>query len=163
MLHGRYLTVSDLYNYSLDPDHVSVVDSLVRPLCEDVMAVDWSADVGPSTTLVPRPGSAMRVTFLQVEDEGEKEAFFEGVRKIIKEGIVGPYEQISYGNNFSDRGKGYSVATLVVFPDLNELDACEEYEDHMKSLVHKIKCSHDHILTVDYLVPRLASMNPAVE
>ncbi|KAL9238423.1 hypothetical protein vseg_012846 [Gypsophila vaccaria] len=163
MLHARYLTRSDLQSYSLHPDHVSVVDTHVRSLCKDVLAVDWAPDscLGPSPALVPRPGSAMRLTLLQVEDEGEGEAFFEGLENV--KSCVGPYEQVSYGTNFSDRGKGYTVGTLVVFSDLNELDACEEYEDLMNTLVDKIKCDRDGILAVDYLVPRASAVSSNAE
>ncbi|KAL2937022.1 Stress-response A/B barrel domain-containing protein UP3 [Bienertia sinuspersici] len=67
MLHARYLTRADLSHYSLHDAHVSVVNSLVKPLCDDVMAVDWSAQlVGPT---IPRPGSGMRFTFFKVEDD----------------------------------------------------------------------------------------------
>lgn len=131
---------------------MSVVNSFVRPNCDAILAVDWPVNLVGST--VPRPGSAMRFTFLKVEDENEKEKSLEGMEK-IKESL-GPFVQISYGENFSDRGKGFSVAALVVFPDIIELDAGEEYEDQMRSLIHKFKLSDDHIIAVDYVVPRLS-------
>jgi len=159
MLHARYRTVSDLHDYSVHPDHVFVVENFVRPLCADVMSVDWSAKLGDENLiLVPRPGSAMRVTFLQVKDENREEEFFERIKE-IKENM-GPFEQVSYGKNFSDRGKGYNVATLVIFPDLNELDSSEEYEDQMKSLV---KTFRGESFTVDYIIPRLVALNVTTE
>lgn len=95
----------------------------------------------------------MRFTFFRVEDAEEKDRIFEGLKKIQE--TLGPFVQISFGENFSDRGKGFSVASLVVFPDLNELDAGEEYEDQMRSLINKFKVSDDDIIAVDYVVPRL--------
>ncbi|XP_074285885.1 stress-response A/B barrel domain-containing protein UP3-like [Silene latifolia] len=175
MLHARYRTLSDLHDYTLHPAHISVVDNHVRPLCEDVMAVDWSSSLledqdedtsssnpGAGRVLVPRPGSALRITFLAVEDDDAINDALEGVKK-IKESVQGTYEQISYGKNFSERGKGFSVAALAVFSDLNELDACEEYEDQMRSLIHKVKGGDDDVIAVDYVVPRLVNVDSTVE
>uniref|UniRef100_A0A803LGA3 Stress-response A/B barrel domain-containing protein n=1 Tax=Chenopodium quinoa TaxID=63459 RepID=A0A803LGA3_CHEQI len=156
MLHARYPTRADLSTYSLSDQHVSVVNSFVKPICDDVFAIDWAVNlVGPT---VPRPGSAMRFTFLKVECEDEKEKILEGMKK-IKESLD-PFVQISFGENFSDRGKGFSVAALVVFPDLIELDGGEEYEDQMRSLIEKFKVSDDHFIAVDYVVPRLTPVTP---
>ncbi|CAO2815656.1 unnamed protein product [Amaranthus hypochondriacus] len=151
MLHARYSTRADLSQYTLCDQHVSVVNSFVKPICEDVMAVDWPVNLSGPT--VPRPGSGMRFTFFKVETEEEKEKLIEGLKK-IKESI-GSFVQMSYGENFSERGKGFSVASLVVFPDLNELDASEEYEDMMRLLIDKIKVDDDQIIAVDYVVPRI--------
>ncbi|XP_010690319.2 stress-response A/B barrel domain-containing protein UP3 [Beta vulgaris subsp. vulgaris] len=154
MLHARYSTRANLSEYSLCDEHVSVVESLVKPICDDVMAVDWAVDLLGQSPSVPRPGSGMRFTFLKIEDVEEREKILEGMKK--KEESLGGFEQISFGENISDRGKGFSVAFLVVFHDLNELDACEEYEDQMRKLIDKFKVSDDHLIAVDYVVPRLS-------
>lgn len=147
---------------------MSVVNSYVNPICEDKIAIDWSFKLstqdGPIVT--PRAGSGMRFVFFRVEDEIVKEKMLQEGLKKIEESYVGSFVQISYGENFSmDRGKGFNVASLVVFPDLNELDASEDYEDHMRSLIDKFKVDKDDIIAVDYVVPRLSShiMPPTIE
>ncbi|KAF9596569.1 hypothetical protein IFM89_012300 [Coptis chinensis] len=62
ILSKRYASKQELFNYSDHPEHMGVVKGIVNPICEDVMAVDWVANVdGP---VVIRPGAVMRFNIL---------------------------------------------------------------------------------------------------
>ncbi|GAB4838576.1 hypothetical protein Ancab_028121 [Ancistrocladus abbreviatus] len=99
----------------------------------------------------------MRVTFFKLKDwvtgEKEKNEFLEEFEKIKKS--LWAFEKISFGENFNiERGKGYNIGSLVIFPNLIELDAREEYEDAVRTFIDKFKASLDSFIAVDYVVPR---------
>ncbi|KAJ6966582.1 stress-response A/B barrel domain-containing protein UP3-like [Populus alba x Populus x berolinensis] len=145
MLHSRYSSKENLSAYAVHPSHVSVVKESVQPICDDVMAVDWvTDDLNGGGSLVPPPGSAIRLSFLKLK-EGLGDEVKDEILGSIK-GIKGKYggiHQISCGENFSARAKGYSIASLAVFPGLSELDSKEElvnlekakFRDYLQSLI----------------------------
>ncbi|GAV72776.1 Dabb domain-containing protein [Cephalotus follicularis] len=154
MLHSRYSSKEDLSAYSANPIHVSVVKESVVPICEDVMSVDWVVD--EDTPLAPPPpGSAIRVTFLKLKekvgDEAKKEIL--GVIKGIKDSFEG-ISEISVGENFSPgRAKGFSIASLAVFPGLPEMEAVDAKEELVNSHKEKLKDYLDGVIVVDYVLP----------
>ncbi|GMH16350.1 hypothetical protein Nepgr_018191 [Nepenthes gracilis] len=160
MIHARFRSKDDLFAYLADRAHVKVGTELARPISVDHMALDWAVDSldGPE---VPLPGRAMRVTFFKLKEEAaedEKHKILEEFERIKGSCSSWTFEQISFGENFSpERAKGYGVGSAVIFPDLNELDACEDYEDAVRSLVDKFKGALDAYITVDYVVPRSIS------
>ncbi|KAI9123193.1 hypothetical protein K1719_006082 [Acacia pycnantha] len=154
MLHSRYDSKDDLGSYSAHPSHPSVVKGSVLPICEDIMAVDW---VGQNLEgdLVPPPGSAIRVSFLKLKenlgDEVKNEVL--GVIGGIKDKF-GQIRQLSYGENFSPaRAKGFSIASLAVFPGQAELDAVDSNEDLVNHQKDKVREHLDSVLVLDYVVP----------
>uniref|UniRef100_A0A2P2PA04 Uncharacterized protein LOC105637945 n=1 Tax=Rhizophora mucronata TaxID=61149 RepID=A0A2P2PA04_RHIMU len=158
MLHSRYSSKENLNAYTVHPSHVGVVKESVRPICDDIMAVDWVADdlQGP---VAPPPGSPMRVTFLKLKDNQPAEAKDEiiGVIRGIKQRIGG-IDQITCGENFSPaRAKGYSIASLAVFPGLSELDAVDSKEELVNSEKAKVRDSLESVLVLDYVVPSSGS------
>lgn len=101
MLLTRYRSMDYLRQYRVDHEHVGLRMENVKPIIDDVMAVDW---ISNST----KPGSAMRVAFLKLKDslsENEKAEVLELVG-----GIRGQFEmieQFSSGDKFShNRAKG---------------------------------------------------------
>ncbi|XXG61458.1 hypothetical protein AAC387_Pa05g0067 [Persea americana] len=58
LLHSRYRTKEDLAAYSSHPSHLDAVNTSVLPICDDIMAVDWIADL--HSPIVTRPNDAMR-------------------------------------------------------------------------------------------------------
>lgn len=158
MLHSRYSSKENLNAYTVHPSHVGVVKESVRPICDDIMAVDWVADdlQGP---VAPPPGSPMRFTFLKLKDNQPAEAKDEiiGVIRGIKHRIGG-IDQITCGENFSPaRAKGYSIASLAVFPGLSELDAVDSKEELVNSEKAKVRDSLESVLVLDYVVPSSGS------
>ncbi|XP_077236328.1 stress-response A/B barrel domain-containing protein UP3-like [Tasmannia lanceolata] len=154
LLHSRYKTKEDLNNYSAHPNHTSVVRDFVLPICDDIMAVDWMADVEEGQR-VPRLGAAMRLTFLKPK---------EGLGDLEREEILGviggikssfpSIDQISFGENFSPaRAKGFTLGFLSVFPGLKELDALDSNEEVVESQKEKVRPLLDSVIVLDYLIP----------
>lgn len=156
ILHSRYSSKENLGVYTDHPSHVSVVTESVRPICEDVMAVDWVAE-GFSQSIKPMPGSAIRATFLKLKEgsgEGEKEKVL-GVIGGIKERFES-IDQISYGENFSPwRAKGYSIASLAVFPGVSELEALDSDTGVAHAEKEKVRDLLDSVLVVDFVIPQI--------
>lgn len=154
MLHSRYSTKDDLNAYSAHHSHVSVVKGSVLPICDDIMAVDWVAH-NLQGDLVPPPGSAMRVSFLKLKenlgDEIKNEVLgvISGIKDKIRE-----IRQLSYGENFSPaRAKGYSLASLAVFPGPGDLDALDSNEKLVNDQKDKAREHLESVVVVDYVVP----------
>ncbi|KAL6331192.1 hypothetical protein AAG906_009620 [Vitis piasezkii] len=154
MLHSRYSSKEDLSVYSGHPSHMSVVKESVLPICEDVMAVDWVAD-NLSGPVVPRPGSAMRLTFMRLNEglgDEEKEKVLGAVGEI--KDCLGSLDQMTYGENFSPaRAKGFSIASIAIFPGLNELEALDSNPEVVQLQKDKVRDLLDRVIVLDYVVP----------
>ncbi|GAB2219498.1 hypothetical protein Droror1_Dr00007134 [Drosera rotundifolia] len=153
LIHARYESISHLAQYSSHPAHESLV-SLARPIRLDILALDWAVP-SLSGPISPLPGRAMRITLykLKGEDEGEKREVMEELGRIG--GMLGASEQFTFGENVSfGREKGFAMGSLVVFRDLNELDASEEHEDLVRRMTERFKGVIERFLAVDYVVPR---------
>lgn len=150
MLHTRYNSKEDLDAYSAHPSHVSVVKGHVLPIVDDIMAVDWIAD--DVTSLAPPSGSAIRVSFLKL-NEG---VVSDEVLSVVK-GIPENFKEISafsFGENFSPaRAKGFSIASLAVFPGTAELDAVDSNEELVNYQKDKVRDKIQSVVVVDYVVP----------
>ncbi|GKV24767.1 hypothetical protein SLEP1_g34336 [Rubroshorea leprosula] len=157
VLHSRYKSKEDLGAYGSHPDHQRVVKENVLPICEDVMAVDWVADHDPNP-LVPPPGSAVKVSFLKLKENVADEAKGEvlGVIKGIKEGVSG-IQQITCGENFSERAKGFSIASIAVFPGVPDMEAAESNEEFVSIQKEKVREYLDGVIVVDYVIPSSSS------
>ncbi|KAK8679382.1 hypothetical protein V6N13_144835 [Hibiscus sabdariffa] len=153
MLHSRYKSKEDLNAYAVHPDHQRVVKENVVPICDDIMAVDWVADNDP-TPLSPPPGSAIKVTFLKLKENVPNEVQGEilGEIKGIKEGISG-VQQITCGENFSARAKGFSLASVAVFAGVEEMEAAVGREEYVNLQKQNVRDNLDGVIVVDYAVP----------
>ncbi|XP_074573553.1 stress-response A/B barrel domain-containing protein UP3-like [Curcuma longa] len=155
LLHGRYRSKDDLAAYSAHPAHVAVVEELGRPILEDILAVDWVADLdGP---MAPPPGSAMRLTLAKPKEGAESE-LKEMLAKAKASALASAPTvgtQVSFGENFSPvRAKGYGVGLLAVFPSLEELDAMDAREkNRVDSLEEKFKPLLESSIVLDFVVP----------
>ncbi|XP_008797470.2 stress-response A/B barrel domain-containing protein UP3 [Phoenix dactylifera] len=150
LLHSRYRSKPDLAAYSAHPAHQAVVKEHVLPICDNIMAVDWVADLdGPA----PPPGSAMRLTLAKPK-EGEAAAELLTAIQGAK-GAAPSAWQVSYGENFSPaRAKGYSVEFLSVFPGLEELDAMDgEGNEAVEAHKEKVRPLLESLIVVDFVVP----------
>lgn len=160
ILHSRYSSKEDLSVYSGHPAHISVVKESVFPICDDLMAVDWVAD-NISGSVVPRPGSVMRLTFMKL-NEGlgdEEKAKVLGAVGEIKDSL-GSLDQMTYGENFSPaRAKGFSIASIAVFPGLNELEALDSNPEVVQLQKDKVRDLLDRVIVVDYVVPPSQAAN----
>ncbi|XP_059633202.1 stress-response A/B barrel domain-containing protein UP3 [Cornus florida] len=154
MLHSRYNSKDDLNAYTAHPSHLAVVGESVRPICEDIMAVDWVVD-DLSSPLVPRSGSAMRVTFLKLKEclEEKEKGEILGVIGGIKERF-GSIDQLSLGENFSPaRAKGFSIASIALFPGLSELEALDSNVELVNAEKEKVRDLLESVIVLDYVIP----------
>ncbi|KAF5181647.1 Stress-response A/B barrel domain-containing protein UP3 [Thalictrum thalictroides] len=153
MLHGRYKTKEDMWNYRAHQSHVTVADESVYPICDDIMAIDWVTDLDESA-IVPKSGSVMRLNFLKLK-EGLGESVKGDVLKVIG-GIkkhFGSIEQFTFGENFSPaRAKGFSIASLAILPGFNELEALDLDEQVAKEQKEKVKGLLDSVIVLDYVI-----------
>ncbi|CAI8589776.1 unnamed protein product [Vicia faba] len=151
LFHSRYDSEEDLQTYNDHSKHINAVRGFIFPICDDLLVIDWIAgDVALPPH--PSPGTAFRVSFLKLKEEKEKdgevkEEVFRAIRG-IKESVEG-VSYVSYGENISPaRAKGFSIASLVVFPGREELESVDageglvEVKEHLESVV-----------VVDYVVP----------
>ncbi|MQL96803.1 hypothetical protein Taro_029492 [Colocasia esculenta] len=156
LLHSRYATKDDLAAYSAHPVHVSVVREHVLPNSDDIMAVDWVGELG-SGPVAPGPGSAARVTLVKLKEEAGEEGKREVMAALGEVGtsFPGTIEQFSCGENFSPaRAKGFSVASVAVFPSQEELDGLEaKGGDLMAAKKEKVKHLVESVIVLDFLVP----------
>jgi len=156
MLYSKFLSKDDLAAYTASPAHADVAVPIVMRVCDDIMAIDWVADisVGPG----PKPGSAIRVQFVRLKEglgEREKGEVLEviGGLKVKVSGI----EEFNFGENFSpDYAKGFSVAWMEVFPGVSELDSAKESIEIVKEN-DKVRDYVESFLLVDYVVPSVQS------
>ncbi|KAI7742396.1 hypothetical protein M8C21_018597, partial [Ambrosia artemisiifolia] len=156
MLHSRYRSKDLLKEYAAHPEHVRVVTENVKPIVDDLMAVDWMSDSAVS----PKPGSAMRVTFLKLKENlGEDEKC--RVLEVIG-GIKDHFpaiEQLSVGENFShDRAKGYTLASVAVLAGPADLEALDSNAELVKLQKEKVKDSIESVVVVDYKLLRSAAI-----
>ncbi|EPS64306.1 hypothetical protein M569_10475, partial [Genlisea aurea] len=153
MLHSRYASKSDLNSYSVHPSHVDVVNNYVKPVVQDLMAVDWVAD-DLSGSPVISSGSVLRVSLLKLKEgvsEGEKDEVF-GVVRGIRDKFAS-IEQLSVGENFSPgRAKGFSVCSIAVLNGVNELEKLDSEQDLAKEEKNKVREFLDSVLVLDYTV-----------
>ncbi|CAN1346023.1 Stress-response A/B barrel domain-containing protein UP3 [Linum perenne] len=153
ILHSRYSSKENLKAYAVHPSHVSAVKDCVLPACEDIMAVDWIArDLrGP---VVPSAGSAVRLTLLKLKENLGAEAKDEiiGVIGGVKDKF-GEIEQLSVGENFSPaRAKGYSIASLAVFPGASEIESVDSKGELVNSDKDKVREHLESVIVLDYVV-----------
>ncbi|KAI3507861.1 hypothetical protein L1887_22856 [Cichorium endivia] len=150
MLHSRYRSKEDLREYAVHPEHVRVVIENIKPIVDDIMAVDWMSD---DASVSSKPGSAMRVTFLKLKEnlgENEKAKVLEVIGGIKDQ--FQSIDQLSLGENFShDRAKGYTIASIVVLPGSTDLEALDSNVELVKLQKEKVRDSIESVVVVDYL------------
>lgn len=121
------------------------------------MAVDWVAQI-PETGSGLEAGAAMRVKFIKLKEglgETEKGELLKVVGGLDEK--INGIEQLSFGENFSPaRAKGFSIASIGVFPGLSELDAADQNVEIAKEK-DKVRDYIDSLVIVDYVVPSAQS------
>ncbi|XP_073034384.1 stress-response A/B barrel domain-containing protein UP3 [Primulina eburnea] len=151
LLHSRYRSKTDLSSYSDHPTHLSVVGNYVKPVVDDVMAVDWVAEDFSGPITAP-PGSALRLTLLKLkEDAGER-----GKNEVLKvlRGIKEKFpsiEQLTVGENFSPgRNKGFSICSIGVFKGMDELEGLDSESERANEEKDKVREFLDEVLVLDF-------------
>ncbi|XP_006598405.1 stress-response A/B barrel domain-containing protein UP3-like [Glycine soja] len=110
------------------------------------MVVDW---VAGGVNLPPlAKGSALRVSFLKLKESIYEEVKDEALSVVrgMEHGVAGVLWQFSYDENFSpERAKGFTLASLAVFPEREELQSVE-LDEGLGVVV-------EDVVVVDYVVP----------
>ncbi|CAI9293401.1 unnamed protein product [Lactuca saligna] len=151
ILHSRYRSQEDLWEYVVHPKHVRVVNEN-KLIIDDVMAVDWMFN---GASVSPKPGSAMRVTFLKLKGNLGEHEKARGLEVIggIKDQFQA-IEQLSLGENFShEREKGFTIASIAVLPGQADLEALDSNSEGVNSHEEKVGDSIESVVIVDYLIP----------
>ncbi|PON81639.1 Transcription regulator AsnC-type, partial [Trema orientale] len=146
--HSRFKSQAEISAYAVNATHLDVKKQISH-LIVDVLAVDWfTTDLGGDHVTVP-PGSAVRVTFWKLKQglgDKARSEILEGI-KGIKEKLGGGVSEFTYGENFSDRAKGFSIAFLAVFPSQTELEAADPNQDE------NFKEYLDDTFVLEFVVP----------
>lgn len=100
-------------------------------------------------------GSAVKLSLLKLKEnlgEDVKSEIFRAI-KGIKDSFP-QISQISYGENFSPaRAKGYTLASLAVYPGVSELEAVDSNHEFVNSQKDKVRDYLESVVVVDYVVP----------
>lgn len=114
-LYGRYTSKDALHQYSVSPEHVAVVADFVRPIINDIAAVDWEVD----EAVAPPPHSLYQTAMVQWKDGLSQEAMA-AVAASLKEAArdVAGVLSITVGENFSPaRAKSFTWGFAAFFAD----------------------------------------------
>lgn len=121
-----------------------------KSIVDDVMSLDWMISNAAASSVCPKPGSAMRVRFYKlIEGLGE----IEKARVLEVMGGI-KNDELSVGESFcDDRAKGYTIASIAVFPNGNPPAADLDLNsgDLLKEGV--MKDSIQSVVVVDYVIP----------
>ncbi|KAE8675965.1 Detected protein of confused Function [Hibiscus syriacus] len=71
-------------------------------------------------------------------------------------GISG-VQQITCGENFSERAKGFSLASVAVFDGVEEMEAAVGNEEYVNLQKQNVGDNLDGAIVVDYVVPTASS------
>ncbi|XP_057766879.1 stress-response A/B barrel domain-containing protein UP3-like [Salvia miltiorrhiza] len=154
LLHARYRSKSDLASYTVDPTHVNVVVNYVKPVVDDVIAVDWVAEDFSGPVVVP-PGAALRLTVMKLKEEAGESGKSEvlGIVRGIQEKFDS-IKQLTAGENFSpERSNGFSIASVAVVKGAEELEALAAESELVNEQKNKAREFLDGVIVLDFTVP----------
>ncbi|GJT03989.1 stress-response A/B barrel domain-containing protein UP3-like protein [Tanacetum coccineum] len=119
------------------------------------MAVDWRSEGGVSSGGVIELGKAMRVSFVKLKEnvtEDDKSKVLVVIRG-VKDEFGGVIKEMSVGGNFSERAKGYEIASVAVFNGVEEMEKMDEDVEKVRREKEKVKEVVQSVVVVDYVVP----------
>jgi len=146
MLHSRYPSKDHLYAYNAHPSHIAAVTSFLFPIYDDMMVVEWVP--GKATLKMPAKGSSLRVRFLKLKGGDDHDKVKDEVLSVVR-GMDEDVGEFSCGENISpERAKGFSIASLTVFPGQKEVESVEMEEGLVKVVEHV-----EDVVVVDYVLP----------
>lgn len=148
-LHSRYKDKQSLADYSAHPRHVNVVKEFVQPLTDDLLALDWEADLGEP--MLPSYG-AIRIAVLKPKEGLADPQRFELVEILSGyKGFFPSVGQVSFGENFSARAKGFTWGSLSLFPRGKELEELNANEEHAKIQNEKVLPQMENFVVIEYI------------
>jgi len=149
-LHSRYKDKQSLAEYCAHPQHVNVGNEFVLPIVDDLLALDWEADLGEP--MMPFYG-AIRIAVLK-----PKEGLADPQRSELVEILSGYKDifpsvgQVSFGQNFSlDWAKGFTWGFLSLFPGVKELEELNTNEEHAKIQNEKVLPQMENFVVIEYI------------
>jgi len=148
-LHSRYKDKQSLEEYSAHPEHVNVVKEFILPITDDLLALDWEADLGGP--MIPSYG-AIRIAVLKPKEGLADPQRFELVEILSAYKDIFPsVGQASFGENFSlARAKGFTWGFLSLFPGVKELEELNTNEEHAKIQNEKVLPQMENFVVIEY-------------
>jgi hypothetical protein len=149
-LHSRYKDKQSLAEYSAHPQHVNVVKEFVLPIIDDLLALDWEADLGEP--MIPSYG-AIRIAVLKPKEGLADPQRFELVEILSGYKDIFPsVGQVSFGQNFSlARAKDFTWGFLSLFPGVKELEELNTNEEHVKIQNEKVLPQMENFVVIEYI------------
>lgn len=148
ILHSRHRTKEELAAYYVNPKHLGVVQELVFPVCDNVLAVDWVGELR-SGAVEPPAGSAVRLTLVKPAGDAEKKAVLAALGD-VGASVAGAVVQFSWGENFSpERAQGYSLESIVVVSSAEGLEGLDAEFEVQKEKVGPLL---ESTVVVDFVV-----------
>ncbi|GBG67100.1 hypothetical protein CBR_g78881 [Chara braunii] len=153
--HGLCVRCRDeesLKSYAAHPRHVSVVTQYIKPIIEDVMALDWQANL--STAAVDGLGAqVIRFGAIKLKDGVSAEDIARMVDTCQRcEGLLPRVRQFTIGQNFApERAKGYEWGFLARFGNLQDWMAYVRDIDQCAIMNEVVKPLASSVLIADFM------------
>lgn len=155
----RFPSRDALEGYAVHPSHSRVLAQFVMPYCEDVIAVDYEADVEEDIETIFRRGEMFEsgiehVVLLKVKDEATDEqraAMVDALNRVAEQ--VGPHiVQLTAGTNFSGRSKGYTNCLVVRVLSEEDLEAYNKHPFHREVVRKHVLPIAEGLLSADFRI-----------
>lgn len=148
-----------LEDYAVHPSHSRVLAQFVMPYCEDVVAVDYEADVEEDIEAIFRRGEMFEsgiehVVLLKVKEgaTGEQRTALVNALSRLPEQIGSHVVQLTAGANFSGRSKGYTNGAVIRVLSEEDLEAFNKHPSHREVLRKHILPITEGLLSVDFRI-----------
>lgn len=151
-LYGRYDSKDALAAYSDHPDHVAVVAGKVKPIAEEVLALDWEVEAGTPSG-ADKGAGVIRVCLMEVSDADAAAALGEQMQKLqeLEGSLSGVVRWMSAGKNFAPaRAKGHTWGALVAFSDEASLSEFESSAQQKALFEEGLLAKANKFATIDF-------------
>nr|GEV56164.1 stress-response A/B barrel domain-containing protein UP3-like [Tanacetum cinerariifolium] len=118
------------------------------------MVVDWRSEGGVSSGGVIELGKAMRVSFVKLNEnvtKPDKSKVLEVIRG-VKDEFGGVIQEMSIGENFSEKAKRNEIASVAVFNRVEEMEKIYEDVEKVRREKEKVKEFVQSVVVVDYVL-----------
>ncbi|KAL5707982.1 hypothetical protein ACHQM5_018826 [Ranunculus cassubicifolius] len=150
-LHSRHRNKQDLDIYMHCPEKLKFTNTYTELYYEDYALVDW-VTYHPQPLHNPSVGTALRATFLDMKEDG-----WGVICDVVGDSLGDLTVQQTFGGSYIGKtyrpqNKGFSIASLGVYPGIFQLQAVGSPEEFAKKLEGDVKAAIDNIMVVDYIV-----------
>eukprot|EP00897_Mesotaenium_endlicherianum_P005383 jgi/Mesen1/4873/ME000244S04050 len=165
-LFVRFPSQEALAQYTIHPSHTSVVEQYIKPYLEDILAVDFEADVEEDIEAIFRRGEDFEqgvehLVLVKVKEGVSPEASQDMITALaeLPDKLGSTIVQITAGPNFSPRSKGFTHGLVVRLPSEKDLEAYNKHPSHREVLRKHVLPNSESILAVDFHVEAISEAN----